>query len=86
MSGFAAKLDREKKNNEKAGLVWRGDGDLNTYFRRRHPYIRTTRQGGRYDRDSYRAGHEAGGRIVLRRGVEKGPSREPRLLAGRRQG
>lgn len=86
MSGFSAKLEREKKKNERAGLVWRGDGDLHGYFRRRHPYIRTTRQGGRHDRDSYRAGHEAGGRIVLRRGVERGPSAGPRLLSGRRQG
>lgn len=86
MSGFSAKLEREKKKNEKEGLVWSGDGELHSYFRRRHPYIRTTRQGGRHDRDSYRAGHEAGGRIVLRRGVERGPSREPKLLAGRRRG
>jgi hypothetical protein len=86
MSGFAAKLSREKKKNEKEGLVWRGDGELSGYFRRRHPYIRTTRQGGRHDRDSYRAGHEAGGRIVLNRGVARGPSAPPRLLRGRRQG
>lgn len=82
MSGFAKKLDAERSKNQQEGLVWKGDPDLHGYFRRRHPYIRWSRQGGRYDRDSYRAGSDAGGKIVLRRGVSTGPTGGPKLLGG----
>jgi hypothetical protein len=83
MTGFAKKLESERQRNHEAGLVWKGDAELSGYFRRRHPHIRWTRQGGRYDRDSYQAGREAGGKIVLRRGVSRGPSAGPKLLPGR---
>jgi len=82
MTGFNKKLEAERGKNQQAGLVWRGDAALSGYFRRRHPHIRWSRPGGRYDRDSYHAGHEAGGKIVLRRGVSHGASSGPKLLGG----
>jgi predicted SprT family Zn-dependent metalloprotease len=83
MMGFSNKLAAEFEKNQAAGLVWQGDADLLRYFRRRHPYIRWSSRGGRHDRDSYHAGHAAGESIVLRRAVQEGPSRDPRLLPGR---
>jgi hypothetical protein len=83
MSGFSEKLAAERAKNQREGLVWQGDPELRRYFRRRHPYIRTTRQGGRHDRETYRAGRDAGSKIVLRKGVSRGPSRGPALLKGR---
>lgn len=83
MSGFLRKLGEERSKNQKAGLVWQGDAELAGYFRRRHPHIRWTSRGGSHDRDSYRAGREAGGKIVLRRGISEGPSTGPKLLGGR---
>ncbi|HEY6723148.1 MAG TPA: DUF2786 domain-containing protein [Polyangiaceae bacterium] len=83
MSGFRKKLEAERGKNQEAGLVWQGDAELRGYFRRRHPNIRWTRPSGRYDRDSYYAGHEAGGKIVLRRGVSEGATAGPKLLPGR---
>ncbi len=83
MMGFSKKLDSERSKNQEAGLVWLGDAELSRFFRRRHPHIRWSRRGGNYDKDSYHAGREAGGKIVLRRGVSEGPTRGPRLLGGR---
>jgi hypothetical protein len=83
MTGFAKKLESDRTKNQEQGLVWLGDAELAGYFRRRHPRIRWTRQSGRYDMDSFHAGREAGGRIVLRRGVTEGPAGTPRLLSGR---
>lgn len=80
MSGFSKKLEDERSKNQQEGLVWKGDPSLHGYFRRRHPHIRWSRQGGCYDRDSYRAGSEAGSRIVLRRGVSRGATGGPKLL------
>ena len=83
MMGFLKKLGEERSKNQKAGLVWQGDAELAGYFRRRHPHIRWTSRGGRHDRDSYHAGREAGGKIVLRRGISEGPSTGPKFLSGR---
>ena len=39
MSGFRDRLERDRKKNGAEGLVWKGDGDLHGFFRRRHPHI-----------------------------------------------
>lgn len=83
MSGFSKKLEAERGKNQEAGLVWQGDAELLRYFRRRHPHVRWTRPSGRYDRETYYAGHEAGGKIVLRRGISEGATGGPKLLPGR---
>jgi hypothetical protein len=74
MSGFRAKLARAKRAHEKEGLVWVGDADLDRYFRERHPRVRWTHYGGGPRSQTYAHGQNAGGRIVLYRGVKHGPS------------
>jgi Protein of unknown function (DUF2786)/SprT-like family len=80
MSGFSTKLTRESKKHHAEGLVWVKDGDLGTYFRRRHPYVRNIRYGGSPRSDAWHKGREAGEKLVLRRGVESGPVLRGRLL------
>jgi len=85
MAGFRDKLAREQKKHRAEGLVWVGDGDLERFFRHRHPRIRWTRYGCGPRSDAYAHGREAGGQIVLHRGVKSGPSAGPKLLpSGRR--
>lgn len=84
MSGFSEKLDRESKENQKEGLVWLGDPELGRYFRARHPHVRSVSGRARVHTEAFSAGHHAGGRIVLHRGVEAGSTRgAPRLLGAR---
>jgi hypothetical protein len=85
MSGFAAKLAREAKRlgKEDPSLVWVKDGDLDAWFRRRHPHVRNVRYGGARrpeQRHAYDRGREAGEAIVLRRGIEAAASGRGRLL------
>lgn len=81
MSGFAAKLAADAVKNQKEGLVWLGDPRLAEYFRARHPYLRHVAGRGRLREGAFSAGHAAGERIVLHRGVEAGSTGgAPRLL------
>ncbi len=83
MSGFRDKLEKETKLAKKEGLVWVGDADLSRYYRARHPYTRTTHVSSSADAGAYQAGHAAGQKIVLARGMKQGPSGGPKLLSGR---
>jgi hypothetical protein len=83
MSGFRDKLEKETALAKKEGLVWVGDADLSRYYRARHPYTRTTHVSSSADAGAYQAGHAAGQKIVLHRGVKQGPSGGPKLLSGR---
>jgi hypothetical protein len=83
MSGFRDKLEKETAQAKKEGLVWVGDADLSRYYRARHPYTRTTHVRSSADAGAYEAGHAAGQKIVLHRGVKQGPSGQPKLLRGR---
>jgi hypothetical protein len=84
MAAFWEKLEAQKRANRKAGLVWVGDRDLDTYFRKRHPHVRRTRLVGRHRPEAYVHGMQAGRSIVLRRGVKQGRSgRRPMLGDGR---
>lgn len=80
MTGFADKLAREEKKYRSEGLVWVKDGDLFSYFRRRHPHIRNVRYGGARKNDSWEHGKEAGKKIILHRGVGGAPTSRGRLL------
>jgi hypothetical protein len=80
MSGFSTKLARESKKHRAEGLVWVKDGDLDHYFRRRHPHIRNVRYGGSPRSDAWHKGREAGEKLVLRRGVAEGAVSRGRLL------
>jgi len=82
--GFRDKLVGERKDLATEGLVWVGDGNLESFFRARFPRIQTRR---RYVRQSsaHAAGREAGRTVVLHKPVS-GSGTTPggtRLLPGR---
>jgi hypothetical protein len=84
MSGMSEKLAREAKKSASAGLVWVADGDLDDFFRRRHPYVRHVRYAGQRRTDAYAHGREAGQKIVIHKGV-KGTAAQRGLLLGPRR-
>jgi hypothetical protein len=75
MTGFAEKLAHQSRANRAQGLVWVKDGDLEGFFRKRHPYVRHFRYVGQQRNESYAHGRAAGQRIVLHRAVKE-PSEE----------
>jgi hypothetical protein len=83
MTGFADKLSRQATKSRSEGLVWVRDGDLDGYFRRRHPYVRHVRHSGHKRTTAWADGREAGHRIVLHRPVEAAASSRGRLLPGK---
>ena len=84
MSGMGEKLQREARKSASAGLVWVADGDLEDFFRRRHPHVRHVRYAGQRRTDAYAHGREAGQKIVIHKGV-KGSAGERGLLLGPRR-
>jgi hypothetical protein len=84
VTGFLEKLRVEQKSNEEKGLVWVGDPELAKHYRTRYPRIATVRTGGAGSAEARSHGHEAGKKLVLRKGVEGGTeSRGLQLGAGR---
>jgi hypothetical protein len=81
MSGMSEKLSREAKKSANAGMVWVADGDLDDFFRRRHPHVRHVRYAGQRRTDAYAHGREAGQKIVIHKGV-KGTAEQRGLLLG----
>jgi hypothetical protein len=85
MAGFRDKLEAERTKSRKEGLVWRGDGELHSFFRQRHPHIRMTRHATHAGTEAYARGREAGRTLVVHRGVRAGASSGgPALLPGKR--
>jgi hypothetical protein len=80
MAGFADKLARQEARSRSEGLVWVRDGDLATYFRRRHPYVRHVRHAGQRRTDAWAHGREAGRRIVLHKPVQAAVESRGKLL------
>jgi len=70
MNGMSTKLSKESKRNEQSGLIWVGDGQLDTYFRRRHPHVRHSRYAGQPRTEAYTQGQAAGAKIVIHKGVK----------------
>jgi hypothetical protein len=80
IDGFRAKLRAERQVLGKGqGLVWVGDPQLDTFYRRRYPRLRMRRSSVRLG-GAHAAGREAGGTIVLNRPVTSSSSRG-RLLS-----
>lgn len=85
MSGFRARLERERKKSDAEGLVWVGDAELEGFFRKRHPRIRWTRYAVGHGSEAYARGREAGEKIVLHRGISSDSrATAPKLLPSRR--
>jgi Protein of unknown function (DUF2786)/SprT-like family len=82
MTGFREKLDAQRKQHARQGLVWVGDGDLTKYWRRRHPHVRWTRHSGAERNEAHAHGRAAGRNIILQHAVHERVQRG-RLLPGR---
>jgi predicted SprT family Zn-dependent metalloprotease len=82
MSGFYAKLNSERAAQRKEGLVWVGDADLRTYYRKRHPHIVNARFAGSARNEAHALGRQAGHKLVLHRPVRGGTSGKTLLLKG----
>jgi hypothetical protein len=80
MHGFLDKLERDKKQPEEQALVWIKDGELDAFYRRRHPRITTFRREGNTRDKTFEHGRKAGEKIVLKRGLESTGSSRGRLL------
>lgn len=80
MSGFSKKLAEKEQQHRAEGLVWVRDADLEVYFGKRHPRVRTFTYGGGRKREAFAHGRAAGEKIVLHRGVTTGPVARGRLL------
>jgi hypothetical protein len=78
VGGFRDKLASERVELGGTGLVWRGDADLDQFYRARHPRV-VTRRTTTWMTGAHAAGREAGSKVVLHRPVEHGAS-TPRLL------
>lgn len=74
MSGFFQKLNEEKRRNVAAGLIWVGDADLRTFYRKRHPHIVHARFAGHARNEAHAKGRAAGKQLVLRRPMGSGPA------------
>lgn len=81
MTGMNDKLARESKKSEEAGLVWIADGDLERWFRTRHPHVRHVRYAGQRRTEAYTYGREAGRNIVIHRSI-KDQAKSRGLLLG----
>jgi hypothetical protein len=79
VEGFRDKLAAERAALRGTGLLWRGDADLERFYRARHPRRVTRRTTGWID-GAHAAGREAGSKVVLHRPVERGASGVRRLL------
>ena len=83
MVGFADKLSKQEAASRREGLVWVKDGDLTTYFRRRHPHVRHVHHSGPKRSDAWAHGRAAGREIVLYRPVESAATSRGKLLPGK---
>jgi hypothetical protein len=84
LSGFSRKLAREAQQHREQGLVWVKDGDLEAFYARRHPKVRSFKYGGGPKREAFAHGQSAGESIVLHHGVGAGPATGGRLLPPKR--
>lgn len=83
MTGFLAKLDEERRAQKTEGLVWVGDPQLASYYRKRHPRVVSVRYAGQTRNEAHAEGREAGRRLVLAKPVGSGPSGGGPKLLGR---
>jgi hypothetical protein len=82
MRGFIEKLDRQQLEHQQAGLIWRGDADLEAWHHRRYPRTRIGGGSSAQLTSAYNDGRVEGERLVLHRPVTSGPSGGVHLLRG----
>lgn len=80
MTGFYNKLNAQKKQHNREGLVWAGDPALKRYLKIRHPFTRSAYYGTSRSNPAHVDGRIAGEHIVLHRGLKKGGASGPKLL------
>lgn len=82
--GLDKKLRAQRAGAEREGLVWVGDADVDSYYRRRHPRIVNVSSRGSAHRSGYAEGESAGKSIVLSRPVsaDSTPSTPRALKSG----
>jgi hypothetical protein len=83
MTGFRDTLGKQAARNRQEALVWVGDADLNAFYRRRHPHVRSATYQGSPLSTAKEAGRAAGRRIVLHKAVTSSSEGGTRLLNGR---
>ena len=69
MSGFAERLKSSAKENQREGLIWVGDPDLERYLHQRYPRRVGGGSVGLRLTDAYEHGRAAGRQIVLHKPV-----------------
>ncbi|MBI2375166.1 MAG: DUF2786 domain-containing protein [Deltaproteobacteria bacterium] len=67
--GFSEKLGDRQKAERKEGLIWIGDPNLDDYYHRRYPRVRTVTTGGARLTEAYAHGKAAGREIVISKPV-----------------
>ena len=60
------------------------DGDLERYFRCRHPHVRHVRYAGQQRSEAYTHGREAGRKIIIHKGMREHPAERGLALPPRR--
>lgn len=81
LTGVRDRLAADKRRSERQGLVWVGDGELASYFRRRHPHIRWIRGSAKCRPDAWDRGRDAGRSLEMNRPLrEAGHGAGPKLL------
>jgi hypothetical protein len=80
MRGFRDRLDEERGQQEAAGLVWVGDGDLKSYHSARHPRQVSTGRRRTTSAAAFGDGRAAGRGIVLARPLASQGGTAGRLL------
>jgi hypothetical protein len=82
MAGFADKLGKQAHKSASEGLVWVKDGDLDGFYRARHPHIRNVRYGGQRRSEAFAHGKEAGKNIVLKKPMRASSATDRGRLLG----
>jgi predicted SprT family Zn-dependent metalloprotease len=82
LTGVRDRLQADKRRSEREGLVWVGDSELTSYFRRRHPHIRWIRGEAKVRPDAWGKGRDAGRSLELTKPLREAKKNAlPKLLA-----
>ncbi len=85
MRGFAEKLDLQSREQQREGLIWIKDAELQSFLQSRYPRQVRRRSAARANPEAFAAGKQAGRSIVLHRPLRSSSSHSGpiRLLQGR---